>query len=204
MQINIKKKYLYIFLSITILLFSSLYVIAQTFTTPAWDSSKQSHDVLYTDIITSKSTISPNRKVDFEADLDAKGGIILGGVRKTSWPSGGAGGRAWVIIPPNIPTPPPTAADPSVPGNFAPVRGYVIALPGTSINCVSKCNLVRSCPSLFSWIDILDPNPVPTTINNPWCELTCDTTPGLCATPGYVESTTTGVTFSQIMYCTPP
>src|SRR3989344_3624987 len=90
MQINIGKKHLYIFLSITILLFSSLYVIAQTFTSPAWDSTKQSHDILYTNIITSKA--STPRSVTVDADIDVKGGITLGGVKKTSWPTSSGGG----------------------------------------------------------------------------------------------------------------
>ncbi|MBI2106954.1 hypothetical protein HYT57_03140 [Candidatus Woesearchaeota archaeon] len=87
MQINIEKKHLYIFLSITILLFSSLYVIAQTFTSPAWDTSKQSHDVLYTNIITSKASTPRVVKVEGDLEITSGSGITLGGVKQTSWPT---------------------------------------------------------------------------------------------------------------------
>ena len=88
MKINFEKKHLYIISGVILLLFSSLYVIAQTsFTSPAWTAEKQSHGVLYTDIITSKSTTDPNRKVTVEAELDAKGGISLGGIKRTTWPT---------------------------------------------------------------------------------------------------------------------
>ena len=88
MKINFEKKHLYIISGVILLLFSSVYVIAQTsFTSPAWTAEKQSHGVLYTDIITSKSTTDPNRKVTVEAELDAKGGISLGGIKRTTWPT---------------------------------------------------------------------------------------------------------------------
>ena len=91
MQINIEKKHLYIFLSITILLFSSLYVIAQTFTSPAWDTSKQSHDTLYTNIITSKASTPRIVKVEGDLEITSGSGITLGGVKQTSWPTGSGG-----------------------------------------------------------------------------------------------------------------
>jgi len=88
MKINFEKKHLYIISGVILLLFSSVYVIAQTsFTSPAWTAEKQSHGVLYTDFITSKSTTDPNRKVTVEAELDAKGGISLGGIKRTTWPT---------------------------------------------------------------------------------------------------------------------
>ncbi|MBI4159222.1 hypothetical protein HY500_03105 [Candidatus Woesearchaeota archaeon] len=90
MQIHIEKKHLYIFLSITILLFSSLYVIAQTFTSPAWDTSKQSHNVLYTNIITSKAATPRIVKVEGDLEITSGSGITLGGVKQTSWPTGGS------------------------------------------------------------------------------------------------------------------
>ncbi len=91
MKINFEKKHLYIIFGILVLLFGSVYVIAQaSFTSPVWDAAKQSHGILYTDIITSKSTTTP-REVNVEADLVAKSAISLGGVKRTSWPSSGSG-----------------------------------------------------------------------------------------------------------------
>jgi len=91
MKVNFEKKHLYIIFGILVLLFSSAYVIAQaSFTSPAWTPEKQSHGILYTDIITSKSSTAL-REVNVEADLIAKGAISLGGVKRTSWSSGGSG-----------------------------------------------------------------------------------------------------------------
>ena len=90
MQVNIEKKHLYATLSVLVILFSSLYVIAQTFTTPAWDSSKQSHDVLYTNTITSKASTPRVVKVDGDLEVVSGSGITLGGVKQTSWPTPGS------------------------------------------------------------------------------------------------------------------
>lgn len=142
MQINIEKKHLYIFLSVTIVLFSSL-VIAQTFTSPAWDTSKQSHDVLYTNIITSKASTPRVVKVEGDLEITSGSGITLGGIKQTSWPTGGTGGTGdadCAILPPNVPTPVTVTGYDVIP-TYNPKYRRINTFSSSALQdkCVSKC-----------------------------------------------------------------
>jgi len=175
MQVNIEKKHLYVTLSVLVILFSSLYVIAQTFTTPAWDSSKQSHDVLYTNTITSKASTPRVVKVDGDLEVVSGSGITLGGVKQTSWPTGGTGDVDCMVLPSNVPIPVTALGQEAIPvynSKYKHVNTFsAIPLPN---KCVGKCPSpdAVSCTKVQneivgSWRAIIQP----TTIECEWrCE----------------------------------
>ena len=151
MKVNFEKKHLYIIFGILVLLFSSAYVIAQaSFTSPAWTPEKQSHGILYTDIITSKSSTAL-REVNVEADLIAKGAISLGGVKRTSWPSGG-GGSDCIVLPSSGTATPILFEDINPPGGYIPLQGRLAGrgnFPTSS--CAIKCDPSFECPAMDTW-----------------------------------------------------